>query len=348
MGKPSAPSAPDPYQSANAQYEYGTRAAQFNQGLNDVNTVGPTGSTTYTSTPGTYNPQTGEYGPNQTTQTTNLSPAELAILQGSQGVQEGQLGVGGQLVNEAGQAVSTGMPSIAPVQYSAAGGPIQSGIDTSGVPGIGPTQGYEQYGQRTALAGEMAALEPMQSQEFEQLDASLRNSGNGPGTPAYDHAMATLNSQIGGQDTQAAGAAITAGTGLQNTQYGEEANTNQQLFGEAQSEEQARNAAESQLFGQNVTNANLSNTAGGTALADWAQETGIPINELSAILGGSQVSAPSSIAPTASQVSAPDIMSAFQNQYAGQLSQYNAGVASNNSLYGDAAGLGALAYLAFS
>lgn len=345
MGKPSAPSAPDPYTTAQAQYQYGTQAAQYGAGLDDISTVGPTGSSTYTF-------GSNEYGDPTTTNTTTLSPEEQQILNQSEGIQSGQLGTASTLLGDVNKTAGQGAPSIAPVQYSAGNaGPVATSINTSGVPGIESIQGaegLEQQGQSTALAGEEAAMQPQQSQETEQLQAQLTNAGIHPGDPAYDNAMASLNSQIGQQDTQAAGAAITAGTGLENTVYGEEANTNQQLFGEAQSEEQAQNSGQSQQYGENLSNANLSNTAGTTALSDWANETGIPLNELSSILSGSQVSAPQSGASTAQSVSAPDIMSAFQNQYAGQLSQYNAGVASNNALYSDAATLGSLAYLALS
>jgi hypothetical protein len=347
MGKPSAPSAPDPYTTAQAQYQYGTEAANYNTALNDMNTVGPTGSTSYGITG--YDPSTG--APIRS-QTTTLSPAEQQILNSSQGIQQGQLGTAGTLLSDVNRTAGAGTPNIAPIQYTAGNaGPVSMSINTSGVTGLPTIQGMgglEQGAQSTALAGEEAAMQPGMQQQYEQLDASLRNSGAHPGDPAYDNAMASFNASMNNAQTQAAGAAITAGTGLENTVYGEEANSNQQLFSEAQAQQQAENAAQSQLFGEGATNANLSNSAGTTALQDWANETGIPLNELSAILGGSQVQAPSSIAPTASQVSAPDIMSAFQNQYAGQLSGYNANVASQNAMIGDATSLGALAYLAFA
>jgi len=317
MGK-QAPSAPDPYQTANAQYKYGTQAADYSKQLNDVNTVGPTGSVNYSSTPGKWNPQTGTYDAPNTTQTTTLSPAEQKILSGSQGAQTGALGLTPGLASEASSAVGAGAPHLAPLNYN---------IDTSGVPGIGNTDDYYNYGQKTALAGEQAAMQPMQEQELEQTKAQLINSGNPPGSPAYEQAMSVLNAQLGSQDTQAAGAAITAGTGLQNTQYGEQANTNQQLFEEA------------------AQKAGFTNQADQTALAQWAQSMGIPISEIGSILGMSGVNGPSGVAPTSTNVSAPDIMSAFQNKYAGDLAGFNANTATTNGLMGDAATLGALALM---
>jgi hypothetical protein len=344
MSKGSAPAAPDPYTTAQAQYQYGTEAADYSTALNDINTVGPTGTTGYAITG--VDPTTG--APIRT-QTTTLTPAEQSILTGTQGIQQSQVNTAGNLLGEFNTELGTGAPSIAPINYGPTAGPVQNTISTSGVPGIESIQGLEgleQQGQSTALAGEEAAAQPGMTQAREQLDASLRNSGAHPGDPAYDNAMAALDASQTQQQTQLAGAAINAGTGLENTVYGEEANTNSQLFSQAQQEEQAFNTAQQQQFGEGTTAAGTSNAAGTTALADWANQLGVPLNELSAILGGSQVSSPSSISPTGATVSAPDIMSAFQNQYAGELSNYNAGVQTTNSEYGDLASLGMLAYLA--
>jgi hypothetical protein len=339
MSKGSAPSAPDPYSTAAAQYQYGTQAAAYGQQLNDVNTSGPTGSTNYQQT------GVGSSGAPIMTQTTTLSPQEQQILGQSQGLQSGALGLGGTVLANA-QSAQAPAPNIAPVQYNVPTLRTESSIDTSGVPQIANVSNLEQQGQSTALAGEMAALQPSQNAQLEQTKAMLINSGNPPGSPAYESAMSQLNAQLGSQDTQAAGAAITAGTGLQNTNYGESANTNQQLFSQAQAQQQAYNASQGQAFSQNLSGAQLNNSAGQTELSDWAQQTGVPLNELQSILGGSQVSAPTAVSPTSQSVSAPDIMSAFQNQYAGELSNYNAGVASNNALIGDASTLAALGYMA--
>src|SRR5262249_46847230 len=85
MAKPSAPAAPDPVQVAQAQQgtNVGTAVAQAN--LNNVNTVGPGGSTTFNQTGGYTDPQTGQFVPSYT-ETTNLSPLGNQLLQGQQGV----------------------------------------------------------------------------------------------------------------------------------------------------------------------------------------------------------------------------------------------------------------------
>ena len=337
MSKGAAPSAPDPYSSAAAQYQYGTEAAAYNKALNSTNTVGPTGSTSYQIT-GT-DPTTGAPIYSQTTQ---LSAPEQQLFNSQTALQQGNLGIAGLDQSTLANLSAAGAPQTQPLQYGVgATAPVQSSLNTSNVPGIGPTQGYEQYGQQTALAGEEAAMMPGLQQQQEQLDASLRNSGAHPGDPAYDNAMAAFNAQLANAQTQAAGAAITAGTGLQNTQYNEAANTNQQLFGEDLSAGQFGNQAAGQQFSQGLSGAQLNNQTTGQALQNWATQTGVPLNQLTALMGGSQVSSPTAIAPPTSSTSAPDIMSAVQNQYAGQLASNNANVASSNGALSDAALLAA-------
>lgn len=369
MSKGSAPSAPDPYTTAQAQYQYGTEAADYTAALNRVNTTGPTGSTTYAITG--YDPTTGApiYSQN-----TTLSPQEQTILGQSEGLQSGQLSSAQNSLAQYNALSGQGEPNILPVQYGVNPSPIselntsgvqpvQGSINTAGVPGIANVQSLEQYGQNTALAGEEAAIMPGMQQQEEQLKAQLINSGAHPGDPAYDNAMAAFDANMNNAQTQAAGAAITAGTGLQSTNYGESANTNQQLFGEAatqqlqsntaqqqelaqaEAEQQAANQAQQQQFTEGTTNAQLNNSAGSTALADWAQQLGIPLSDLNQILGNSSVQTPTANAPGTSSVSAPDIMSAFQNQYNSELAQYNANVSSQNALLGDATTLGGLALL---
>jgi hypothetical protein len=342
MGKPSAPQAPDPYNSAAAQYKYGTQAAAYNAALNRMNTVGPTGSTQYQVT------GTDPTGAPIYTQRTQLTPTEQALLNsqeqvgilgnqtalGQQGIQLQQQGLQRSLVPQGGNALSQlrqvtgqGAPQTPGLTY---------GIDTSNVPGlISPQTGFD-YGQGTALKGELAAINPSMQQEKEQLDASLRNSGAHPGDPAYDNAMMAEDARQANAYAQAGGAAITAGTGLSNSLFNQALQGNQTAFGQAQAQSGLRNTAVSQ------------------ALQNYATQAGIPLSQLQGIMqmlgtqsgqigaGGAQsgqANVPQAIAPGTSQTSAPDIMNAMNNQYQGQLSNYNAQVAQQNSLMGDASGL---------
>lgn len=276
MGKSSAPAAPDPYASAQAQEQAGTQAASYNAALNQVNQVGPTGSTTYAQT------GTSPTGAPTYTSTTQLSQPEQALLSGSQGLglQSQQL-AGGQGQN------------------------VANTLQDYQLPTQGQNQEFGQNAMEAAYGQETATMNPMWSQNQEQLDASLRNSGATPGTPAYDNAMTSFNAN-------------------ESSAYGQ---------------------AENQAFGQGLS-------AEGQQISDINQAQGGQIaNYLSLATGAPGYTSSTGSAgntTTGASTSAPDIMSAFQNQYAGQLAGYNANVASSNSELGDAAGLGAAALMAFA
>jgi hypothetical protein len=277
MGKSSAPSAPDPYASAQAQEQFGTQAAAYNAALNQVNQVGPTGSTTYAQT-GT-NQATG--APTYTS-TTQLSQPEQQLLSGSQ-----ELGMQSQeLAGNQGQNVANTLGNYQ-------------------LPTQGQNQAFGQQAQQAAYGVETASMDPYWNQQQEGLDASLRNSGATPGTPAYDNAMQSFQAN-------------------RSSAYGQAEN---QSFGQGLSAE-----------GQQISDVNQ---AQGGQIANYLSlATGTP--------GATSATGAAGNTTTGASTSAPDIMSAFQNQYQGQLANYNAGVASSNADTGAAAGLGAAALLALA
>jgi hypothetical protein len=274
VGKSSAPSAPDPYQTAQAQEQFGTQAAAYNASLNQVNQVGPTGSTTYAQT------GTSPEGAPQFTSTTQLSAPEQALLSGSQG-----LGLESQgLASNQGQNVGS---TLANYQ----------------LPTQGANQAFGGQAQQAAYQTATADMDPHWNQNQEQLDASLRNSGATPGTPAYDNAMQSFQA-----DRSAA--------------YGQAEN---QAFGQGLSAE-----------GQQISDVNQ---AQGGQIANYLSlATGTP--------GATSSTGAAGNTTTGASTSAPDIMSAFQNQYQGQLAGYNANVASSNTDIGAGASLAAAAAIA--
>lgn len=317
MGKSSAPAAPNPYDSANAQYEYGTESAAFNKALNATNTVGPTGSTTNQITG--YDPVTGAP---QYTQTTSLTDPEQALLAGTQQV-------GATATGQANDLLSS-MPG-GPLLSTGAAPTLETNLDTSNVPGLPSGASLAALGQSAqdqALAGNMAAINPALDNQEEQLKAQLVNSGNGPGTPAYTNAMSAFNAQRTAAGTQAAGAAITAGTGIEQTRYGEAATSNQQTYQQDLDTMTAQNTAK----GMNQQDAIAAATAQLAQRGQVAQIAG----GLSG-LGGAQI--PSASGLPAASTSTPDIMSAFQNAYNGQLDQYNANTGTQDAEIGGGAAL---------
>ena len=264
MGKGSAPSAPDPYQSARAQYQYGTQAADYNKTLNSTNVVGPTGSTTYNVT------GMGPNGAPQYTETQRLSAPQQALLSGQE-----NLGLAGQ--GAAGNALNT----------------YNETQQNNPLPNTGQLQNFGHQAQQAAYGQATADMDPHWNQQQEQMDASLRNSGAQPGTPAYDNAMKSFQAD-------------------RASAYGQ---------------------AENQAFGQGLN-------AQGQMISQIGQEQQIPLNEYQSLMGGAQVQGAPSSTPGQGNVNTPDIMSAFNNQYQGQLAGYNANVASSNA---DVGALGTLA-----
>lgn len=316
MGK-QAPSAPDPYQAAQAQEQFGTEAAEYNKALNATNETGPTGSTSNKIIG--WDPTTGAplWG-----QTTTLTAPEQGLLTGEQtgGAAEQNLGLTTLQQTPTNPLINVGAGTIPQ---------LQTRLDTSNVPGLPSMSQIEgiQGNATNAIeqAGE-ASLNPLMTQEQEQLHASLVNSGNGPGTPAYENAMAAFNAQAGGQYAQLAGAAATGGAQVGQTEYGEMAGANQQGF----TEDLQRLTAENQAAGMNETDALQA------AQAQIAQRTGVA--GLAANLYASAApSIPSASGLPTAQVAAPNFMQALQNQYQGQLASYNANVGTTDSLIGDAA-----------
>lgn len=323
MGK-NSPSAPDPYQSAAAQYQYGTKAAEYNKALNATNVTGPTGSTTNQISG--YDPQTGApiY-----TQSTQLTAPEQALLSGSQT---------GGLESEIAGINTLGQLPSSPFMTTPGAPSINTRLDTSNVSALPSGAALDALGrnaQATALAGEQAAADPAMAQEKEQLQAQLVNSGNGPGTPAYENAMAALDARQANTRTQEAGAAITAGTGLEQTRYGEAATSNAQQF----QEDLQRMTAENQAQGMSEQDAISA------AMAQLQQRSGIAgLGEGLVNSGGAQI--PTSAGIPTSSTSTPDIMQAFQNAYQGQLNAYNANAGTTDAALGALGSIAAAAIFA--
>jgi hypothetical protein len=328
MGKSSAPAAPDPYQSAAAQYEYGTEAAAYNKALGSGSTITPTGTTSQVQTG--VNPQTG--APVYTT-TESLTAPQQQILNEQQAGQVTSGATGEALASEAQRQLESGVPQ------NAAATPVQAQINTSGVPQIAGADdlgGFTGEAQQAAYnTGEMY-LQPQIQQQQQQEDATLRNEGAQPGSEAYNNAMEDLSLQQQQEQEGVENTAVNQGLTEQQALYGESANTNQQLFGEATTEQQAANAAAGQQFGQEEQ-----------GLGSEIQLQELPLQEYGAIESGVNPSLPSMglTGSGGAGTSAPDIMSAFQNQYQGQLAGYNANTASSNADIGAGASLAAAAIM---
>lgn len=311
--KGSAPAAPDPYKSAQAQYQYGTQAAGYQQAMNQINTQNPYSSTSYKQT------GTGVGGAPVYTETTQLNPQAQAAYNAQLANQTGQAQAASGALGRANNAI--GQPLNVPQ--------LQQHVDTSGVPGIvgqNDIQSWANQNQNAAYQSQMGYLQPQFQQQTEQLDAQLRNSGAHPGDPAYDNAMKLMQQGQAQQQQQAFNQSYQTGTQAGQAMYGESANTNQQLYGEAASNQQAYNQAAGQQYGLQQADVNQ-------LLSEYGALSGVQQFGT----GGAQ---------EGNSVQAPNIMGAFENQYQGQLAGYNANVSSANATEGAVGSIAAAAAIA--
>ena len=91
------------------------------------------------------------------------------------------------------------------------------------------------------------------------------------------------------------------------------------------------NAAQQQEFAQNAQRAAFENQARQQALAEAIQQRQMPLNEISALMSGSQIANPQFQSYTGANVAAAPIAQTIQNAYTGQQNAYNQNIASQNA-----------------
>lgn len=190
---PTVPTPADPTTVANAQTRsnIGTAAAQ--EAANNINQVGPNGSTTYSQT-GTYtDPTTGATLPTYT-QTTTLDPLSQAILTGTKQVGASLVPTAQTLAGQAATSATTPLD----VNQTANNRIIAAG-----------PQAINQDATNTIYAGENALLQPTFDQQQTDLQDQLSRAGISVGNPAYSNAQ----TQLGTQQNQARIAALGNATG---------------------------------------------------------------------------------------------------------------------------------------
>jgi hypothetical protein len=215
--------------------------------------------------------------------------------------------------------------------------PIQTSINTSGVaaiPGAADLAGFTNQAQEAAYQQQTQYLDPQFAQEQEQLDAQLRNQGAQPGDPAYNNAMQIFNNQKQQAYQSAENNSVQQGLTEQQALYGEGANTNQQQFGEAATQQSAANTGAAQQLAQEL------------------QVRDQPLNELSTEYGLSNPNGTTALQSAtgggAGSATAPDILSAFNTSAQQQEANYNAQVASANAQTSSEAGLASALLIALA
>lgn len=157
----------------------------------------------------------------------------------------------------------------------------------------------------------IARLQPDFDRDREALNSQLANQGIGYGSNAYDDAFRTYDNSVN----------------------------------------DARLSADVQAGNQMAQQYGLERSARDSAINEMAQQRQIPLNELAAMLSGSQVQGPTFVSPQTAQIAPADIMGATYASYNGDNGVFGTNVGAqtaNNqglfSLLGSGAMAGGMAY----
>lgn len=196
-----------------------------------------------------------------------------------------------------------------PFQFN--GPNVQTGLDTSGVAKMPVNAGMT--GQDAILS----RLEPAMARQRTSLETQLTNQGLRPGTEAWDNSMRDFSQQQTDQRTQAA----AQGVGLDMT-------------------------ANNQGYNQALQSGQFGNTAQGQMLAQALQQRSLPLNEITALMSGSQIQSPQFQGYQGSNVAPAPIMAGAQAQGQANQNMYNAQVGQQNAMTSGLFSLGGAALMA--
>jgi hypothetical protein len=177
------------------------------------------------------------------------------------------------------------------------GGPaVQTSLDTSQIAKMPVNAGM------TGQEAIMSRLNPSLARQRTTTETNLINQGLRPGTEAYDNAIRAL----GEQETDARTQAVLQGLNLDI-------------------------GANAQGFNQAVQSGQFGNVAQQQALAQAIQQRQMPLNEITALMSGSQIQNPQFAAYSGSNVAPPPIAQATAQKGIFDTNAYNQQVAQQNA-----------------
>jgi len=243
------------------------------------------------SNPNTYTP----YGTQTVTYEGDIPTVTQTLTPTAQKTLEAQQGVQYSLAN-LGQKGANTASSVLDKPFDFGGPAVQTSLDTSGIAKMPVNAGM------TGQEAIMQRLEPSLARQRTSTETQLINQGLRPGTEAYNNAIQLL----GQQETDARTQAIVQGLNLDI-------------------------GANAQGFNQAVQSGQFGNTAQQQALAEAIQQRQMPLNEITALMSGSQIQNPQFGAYTGATVQAAPLFAATQAQGAFDMNTYNQQVAQQNA-----------------
>jgi hypothetical protein len=304
LGKKSS-SAPDPYTTAAAQTQSNQQTAAANATLNRVDQYTPYGSSVYTVT----GQQNGVPTYRQDVTLTPDAQQELTNeLKQDSALSNLGFNLGDQAQATLGKGIDTS--SLPGLKGGATGGPIQSNLDFSGAPQLYGSDNFDAANQRTANAAYSQAtsrLDPMYSNMQNDLDSKLANQGVVQGSEAWARDQDQLGRDRNDAYNQAIYSAQAAGNAEQHQLYGDSLSARQQGVSEAESRAQFANQAQQQGFNEAASAKSADNAARAQGLQEQTNLRDLPLNELNALRGSTQIQNPQFTSVPQSQVAGTDI-----------------------------------------
>jgi len=410
MGKPDAPTPPDPMRTAAAQTGTNVSTGVANAFLNNVNQNTPDGSLSYDVT-GTHqwtDPSTGtSYQIPRFTSTQTLSSAGQALKNTTDQTKQSLAETGLSQTQKIGGLLntpfnpSTGAPAAgtaegimgvpaASTSYDA-GGQIQMGLgdygqqqSTFGEAGditrsYGPADNYSADRQRVEDSL-MARINPQLQRERSNIEQRLADQGIRYGSQAYTSAMDDYNRQatdtrfgaIGqaGQEQARMNDMAAKQAGFQNAaqqqayqqaqgrgQFANEAQSQnyQQALGagsfanQAQGQANSQNAAAAgfnnaglaQQLAQQQSGFNAQNSQRNQYMQEQYQQRNQPLNEINALMSGSQVQQPNWLNSPTSQIATTDFAGIMNQNFNQQSQNYQTANQNWQQTMGGLLGMGA-------
>lgn len=194
--------------------------------------------------------------------------------------------------------------------------------------------GFENAAQSQQFGQNLAGSQYRQGVQQQKFDQSLTNNRQANAAQAQQHAQNVADSQYR-QGVQQQKYSQTLGN-HQNANA-----VNQARLENANAATAANNAISNNRFNQNLSLFNLQEQQRQQAMAEQFAYRNQPINEISALLSGTQVQAPPTGGYRANPMATTDTAGIINANYGQQMQNYNTQMAGRNNIIGGLFGLGA-------
>jgi len=280
----------------------------------------------------------------QWNQQTQLTPELQNALNSQIGLQTGRSDLAGGMLNRVQQDFNQPFDWANLPQSARAPGTyqMQSNLDptTQSTNEAGFSADRERYTQ-----GAFDQMRPEHQFQEEAARTKLANQGLTPGSEGYNRELQRLGQSQAGERWNAVNQGGIEQQRMQQMLLGQQ----QQAFGQQQAGGQFYNQAAGQQFGQDLQQFNAQAQSRQQAIAEQAQQRGMSLNEMNALLSGQQVSGPQMPGFTSAQGAQPtNYLQAAGMQGNAAMQQWQGQQQQDQGMYQGLGMLGSAAMMYFS